>query len=190
MGRWQERGSWTPLTSVCSLHGFNSCSGKSAPQLAICSLWHEKSKEHTTFLAAPMGWSLCFISFLTGKSGRSKAVLHWSQQQGLLQGNEELGVEKAPLRNHLCGCWVAQVIQHVSQKELKNWRHFDHFLPRTPQNWPYLKETLVISDPQNKPVSHSCPSKVASSRFFTDGKIRRKQGLLVSVPKSKDQLIQ
>lgn len=54
--------------------------------------------------ATPTGWSSNpsgmtsphFSSFLTGKFGRSNAILHRSQQQGLLQGNEELGVRKLP----------------------------------------------------------------------------------------------
>lgn len=64
-----------------------------------------------------------FSSFLTGKAGRSSAILYRSPQPRLLQGKEKLGVEEASLRNHLWVCWEAQVIQHESQEEMKYWRH-------------------------------------------------------------------
>lgn len=68
------------------------------------SLTWEKQRRHH-FYGHPNGMiSPHFTSFLKGKTGRSNAILHRSQKQGLQQGNEELGVKEPPLRNHLWGC--------------------------------------------------------------------------------------
>jgi len=126
-----------------------------------------------------------FSSFLTDKAGRSNAILYKSQQQSLLQGNEELGVKEAPLRNHIWGCWKAEVTQQVSQKMLKNWRHFDHFWPCIPQNRPYLKEELVMRDAQNKPVCHNLSIKSAFKQVCYRWEDRKKARIIGTYPKTR-----
>ena len=98
VGRRQERGSWTPLTSVWSLHESNSCSGEWSSACHLQSLtWEELRPHQCDDLVTPMGWSLSvFSAFLQAKLAEAMPFFTGLSSRGYCRETRSWVLRKLP----------------------------------------------------------------------------------------------